>query len=185
MEQHVKHSLVKMKKNKASSSKRYQRRASFGTIEYRQQQDQFTLAKPKYQEYHFESEEALAQAVKQKGRRTSLPAVLIPPPKPILMEAKHVSELNEIVTDLLNSVKDLTQPVILSLNRIKALLVSSRKNERARFIFIYFNIFSKEPYERRLTEQFVDNEAGCHADRFDSYFLREKFNFTIKTAQLK
>ena len=118
-----------MKKNKTSSSKRYQRRASFGTIEYRQQQE-FALCKPKYQEYHFESEEAMSQAVKQKGRRTSLPAVLIPPPKPILMEAKHVSELNEIVTDLLNSVKDLTQPVILSLNRIKALLVSSKKNKR-------------------------------------------------------
>ena len=141
----MKHSLVKMKKNKTSSSKRYQRRASFGsaigTIEYRQQQE-FTLCKPKYQEYHFESEEALCQAVKQKGRRTSLPAVLAQtigsatPSKPILMDSKHVTLINEIVTDLLNSVKDLTQPVILSLNRIKALLVSSHfKNGWEQFIF--------------------------------------------------
>lgn len=56
-------------------------------------------------------------------RRTSLPAVLIAPSKPVLMEAKHFNELSKIISDLLNSVKDLSKPVMLSLDRIKVLLV--------------------------------------------------------------
>ena len=117
--QHLKHIPLKMKKNK--------RRRSFGTIEYRQEkgliletfkpkfpiltililllpsmkQQEYSQYKPKYPEYNFDAEEALTmQAVKQKGRRTSLPAVLIPPPKPVLMEAKlgrsQLSNFDEI-----------------------------------------------------------------------------------------
>ena len=64
-------------------------------------QQEYSQYKPKYPEYNFDAEEALTmQAVKQKGRRTSLPAVLIPPPKPVLMEAKlgrsQLSNFDEI-----------------------------------------------------------------------------------------
>ena len=58
-------------------------------------------------------------------RRTSLPAVLIAPTKPVLMEAKHFNELSKIISDLLLKVKDLSTPVMLSLDRIKELLVRS------------------------------------------------------------